>query len=102
MHGVLWLPAFQPIVGHAWLVRHVARDSTSAQALADAPWARYTSLEVDLEPTLRRAKLDWWGMLWLETFPERRPIGIALLLTFVGLAGVGGWQLRRGLRNPGS
>lgn len=98
MHGVLWLPAFSPIVGHAWMLRHVAQDSPPEHALKDAPWRRYTTLEVDLSSTFRRATLDWWGMLWLDRFPERRPAGIVLLLSFVGLTLAGGWQLRRAPR----
>ena len=95
MYGTVWLPAFQPIVGHAWLLRHRALDSEPQVALEDAPWRRYTTIEIDLASSLRRARIDWWGSLWLDDYPERRGIGIGLTVGFLGMIVGGALLLRR-------
>ncbi len=89
LHALLWLPPFQPIVGHAWLVRHVAFEHAWEQAERDAPWHRYTTLQLDVERSYRRVRFDWWGLLWLRDIPSKRTSGLALLAVFV-LATMGG------------
>ncbi len=85
LYGMIWVPALQPIAGHAWMVRHMGDDADNAAALVDAPWRRYTTLDIDLGRTLRKTPVDWWGLLWLDDFPERRGTGIVLLILFSGM-----------------
>jgi hypothetical protein len=65
LHALNWLPPFSPIEGHWWLLRHKVRKSTWEQAAADAPWRRYTSLEINIARTFKAARPDWWGLDFL-------------------------------------
>jgi hypothetical protein len=95
-YGLLWMPQFQPIVGHAWLLHHVARGHDWATASADAPWVRHTSLAFELDKTYARAHLDLWPLTWQ---PEERGAGIGVLavlgvLLVLGAgAGVRAWRV---------
>ncbi|MDQ3366324.1 MAG: hypothetical protein M3680_12940 [Myxococcota bacterium] len=100
-YELLWTPAFQPIHGHWWLVRSLARGDAAQSAQQHAPWRRYTTLDVDLSSTYPRARIDWWGLLWIKDAPHTRTAGLALLVLLVtGLAlGVWRWlRLHRGAR----
>jgi hypothetical protein len=79
-HQLHWLPPFQPILGHWWLVRSLAADRTAAEAATDAPWRRHTSLDLNITTSYPRARLDWWGMLWIKDFPQTRVAGVILLV----------------------
>lgn len=71
MFAQQWLPALSPIVGHAWLARHIARGDPWAEAQRDAPWRQFTTLET---PSARgpyaAARLDWWGVALTD--PQQR------------------------------
>lgn len=95
VHQLEWLPPFQPIVGHFWLLRSLIAGDDAAAAEANAPWHRYTSTTFNIKEPYNRARLDWWGMLWIKDFPQTRAIGIVLLLLM--LAGTG-WGIRLWLR----
>lgn len=88
-YEITWTPAFQPIRGHWWLVKSLARDADSKSAQVDAPWRTYTSLDLDLEKDWGRTRLDWWVMLWWRDAAETQTLGIVLLLVMVGGTGVG-------------
>lgn len=92
-YELLWAPPFHPIRGHAWLLASLARGDDAAAAAARAPWRRYTTLAVDLSRTYPRARLDWWGMIWLADAPQTRPLGLAVLaaLALLLVAGVARW-----------
>ncbi len=94
-YELLWTPAFQPIRGHWWLVKSLARDDDAKSAQVDAPWRRYTTLEVNLQSTYPRARIDWWGLLWLKDAPHTRTAGIVLLLILVGGLAAGIWMWLR-------
>ena len=47
-YEILWTPPFQPIRGHAWLLRALARGDDAASAQRDAPWRTYTTLPLQL------------------------------------------------------
>jgi hypothetical protein len=91
-YELLWTPAFQPIRGHWWLVRSIARGDSAEDAQRDAPWRTYTRLPVRLSDTYARSRIDWWGLIWLEDAPRTRPLGLAVLL---GLAAALAWALWR-------
>jgi hypothetical protein len=59
-HHLQWLPPFQPIRGHAWLLRHVPFGHDWATAEPDAPWRGTTTLRLDLSERWRGVRLDWW------------------------------------------
>lgn len=92
-YQLLWLPAFQPIRGHWWLVKSIARgDKSGEEAQHDAPWRHYTSLQVNLATTYPRARIDWWGLLWIADAPHTRTLGVVLLLMFAAATAFGVWR----------
>jgi hypothetical protein len=58
MHSMQWLPPFQPILGHYWMFRHLDEGWVAAEK--DAPWHRYTSLQLNIAGSWNRARFDWW------------------------------------------
>lgn len=93
LYGLNWLPAFQPIEGHFWLLRHRALGHKWERAELDAPWHRYTSLKLDLSHPYDRARIDWWLLEWKG---KQRKVGVALFLVFLtGMAGATVVCLRR-------
>jgi hypothetical protein len=80
------LPAFQPIEGHYWLLKHALRGHTWDQAVADAPWRRYTSLPLD---TTRRwvpwPPVDWWYSSWTGKLAAAGKALFVFLLLGAGL-----------------
>jgi hypothetical protein len=80
MYPLQWLPPFQPIAGHAWLVPHVLRGDDWRTAERDAPWHRYTTLTLDISSSYANARLDWW---FLELYPVAPKVALALLLTLL-------------------
>jgi hypothetical protein len=92
-YEILWTPAFQPIKGHWWLVKSLARgDKDGAEAQVDAPWRRYTSLAVNLNASYPRARIDWWGLLWLKDATHTWLAGLILLILFSAATAFGIWR----------
>ncbi|HWU91541.1 MAG TPA: hypothetical protein VN253_29940 [Kofleriaceae bacterium] len=93
VHQLEWLPPFQPILGHLWLLRATLRGDDAKQAEADAPWKRHTSLALPIASSYARVRLDWWGLLWISDVPGTLIPGAALLLLFLAaaLAGARAW-----------
>jgi hypothetical protein len=90
MHGHQWLPPFSPIDGHWWMLRHVPFGHSWKDAQADAPWKRYTSLELNAGKSVYEAsRIDWWGLIWIKEHKKLRGPGIAWLTIF-GLMTLGG------------
>lgn len=83
-----WLPALNPIFGHAWLVHHVARQDPWTVAERDAPWRQFTDLET---PSVARpyaaARIDWWGVALAD--PQQRTTAWCWLVMFFACGGVG-------------
>ncbi|MDZ4694663.1 MAG: hypothetical protein SGI86_05900 [Deltaproteobacteria bacterium] len=86
VHPVQWLPPFQPIEGHLWLVRHVLAHDDVETAERDAPWHRYTRVKTPISLTYPRARLDWWFMAFRE---DKRVTEGVLLLVFFSLGTIG-------------
>lgn len=92
-YEILWTPAFHPIKGHWWLVKSIARgDDNGTEAQVDAPWRRYTSLQVNLNATYPRARIDWWGLLWLRDARHTWVAGLVLLALFTAITAFGVWM----------
>ncbi len=100
MHRQQWLPAFQPIAGHLWLLRHVPRGHDWATAVKDTPWSRYTTVPFDVSGPYEAVRLDWW---FLELRTLSLPLALVLLvLLTAGTAGGTRAFLRRWRRPPGA
>jgi hypothetical protein len=98
-----WLPAFTPIAGHLWLLRHNLpgrHHDPWDVAEADAPWHRYTKLQLDIAASYRRVHLDWW----LYDFNGHlRRIGLVLFAAMVlalGASAVFWWRSTRAVYPP--
>jgi hypothetical protein len=65
-----WLPPFQHIVGNYWLLTHLPYKHDWVRAERDAPWRRYTNLQVNIEESYGRARVDWWFTEYRGTFPR--------------------------------
>jgi hypothetical protein len=91
-YEILWTPAFQPIKGHAWLLAAMARGDTADEAQLTAPWRRYTSLPMQLGRTYPRARVDWWGLLWMRDGTHTWVVGLVLLVGFVAGVAFGVWM----------
>jgi hypothetical protein len=99
MHGLQWLPPFQPIAGHWWLLQHVPFQHDWRQAEADAAWHRYTRLRLDIAATYAAARVDWWYLEFAN--PVNRIPGLVLLtLLGAGALASGGMFLRRLRAHP--
>jgi hypothetical protein len=81
MHSMQWLPPFQPIVGHFWMLRHL--DDSWVVAEQDAPWHRYTSLQLNIAANWNRARFDWWFIEFRGTNPKISWVLIFLLPVLV-------------------
>jgi hypothetical protein len=64
-----WLPPFQHIVGNYWLLTHLPFKHDWVRAEKDAPWRRYTNLQIDIHEAYARARIDWWFVEYRGTFP---------------------------------
>jgi hypothetical protein len=82
VYGLNWLPAFQPIEGHWWLLRNRMRERDGQAAEADAPWHRYTSLKLNIAASYGRARYDFWLMDWRG--PHRTAGWLLFGLFFLG------------------
>jgi hypothetical protein len=60
VYPTVWLAPFQPILGHAWLLRHVPFDHPWQRAVEDAPWRRHTRLPLDVRASYERVRMDHW------------------------------------------
>jgi hypothetical protein len=69
IYSLHWLPPFQHIVGNYWLLSHLPGKDDWVKAEQDAPWRRYTSLQLNIKESYGRARVDWWFVEYRRTFP---------------------------------
>lgn len=94
-----YVPQFSPLVGHAWLVRHVL--NKDADLGRDAPWKALLTAPIDLRSVWPALRIDWWALDWLSGPQQRRPAGIVTLGLFtLGAALAAGSLVRRLRREP--
>ncbi len=96
MYPLLWLPPFQPIVGHYWAFKHVVAGHDWKRAEADAPWHTHTSLKLDISGTYQRFRLDWW----ILDYEKDRAAAALLMILMLSLSGESAYLWWRCLR-PG-
>jgi hypothetical protein len=82
LYGLQWLPPFQHIVGNYWLLGHLPKNDTWVVAEKDAPWRRYTNLQLDIRESYGRARVDWWFIEYRHTLPTLAWT-LAILLPFL-------------------
>jgi hypothetical protein len=103
-----YVPAFSPLVGQAWLLRHlVTRDE---QLDRDAPWKPVVPMNANFSDTWSRLRLDWWPLEFLgnrepwrvgQRPPQLRgeaPVPYAATGIFFGVLALGVWVGARGVR----
>jgi len=59
-----YIPAFSPLRGQVWLLRHLVRQDPDLDR--DAPWKSVMPLPADLTDGWRRLRVDWWPLDWLD------------------------------------
>jgi hypothetical protein len=69
IYSLHWLPPFNHILGNWWLLRHVPNEHDWVTAEKDAPWRRYTNLQLGIRESYARARVDWWFVDYKRTFP---------------------------------
>ena len=81
MHPLQWLPPFQPIEGHWWLLKHVPFGDNWYEAEGDAPWRRYTTMRLNVADGYARARVDWW---FLDYAKGHLAEGLAIMVLMLG------------------
>lgn len=69
IYSLHWLPPFNHILGNWWLLRHVPNEHDWVTAEKNAPWRRYTNLQLNIRESYARARVDWWFVDYKRTFP---------------------------------
>lgn len=91
-YEIMWAPPFHPIRGHWWLVQSIARGDSAAEAQQSAPWRTYTTLDVRLDQNYPRARIDWWGLIWLRDATHTALAGIVVLGVLLSVLGFAVWR----------
>ena len=69
IYSLHWLPPFNHILGNYWLMSHVPDGDDWVKAEKDAPWKRYTNLQLNIKDSYARARVDWWFIDYRHPFP---------------------------------
>lgn len=85
-----FIPQFSPLLGHAWLLRHLV--SGDRGFAADAPFRQLVPIGARLDAEWPRLELNWWG---IGAAPAARAIILWIELTAAAVSAV---CLVRGLR----
>jgi hypothetical protein len=91
MYSLNWLPPFQPIVGHWWLLKHVPWKHDWATAEADAPWHTYTKLRLDIKDVYPVGRTDWWMLDYVPNGNLRSGIILLVVMSVLGLLSIAGF-----------
>lgn len=91
-----WLPAFQQIEGHWWLLKSVPLKKSWIDATMTAPWTRYTTMVVPIDRSYRQARVDWWVLQFWKRFKPASFILLAILILGSCASGFAwAWSCRR-------
>ena len=93
-----YIPAFSPLRGQWWLLRHVIHDDPDLDR--DAPWKSLVPQPANMTDVWNRSRIDWW-LLEFSTNDAPRPkvAWTMLLLLVVATAATGAVALRRPRRD---
>jgi hypothetical protein len=90
LYPLHYLPQFQPIVGHWWLLHHVPFGHDWKQADADAPWRSDTAIPMNIAASYARFRVDWWYL----DYGNFRLVAWLLIALLTAIGGLGIWQWR--------
>ncbi len=89
-------------MGNYWLLSHLPKNDNWVTAEADAPWRRYTNLQINIQQSYARARVDWWFVEYRPTFPTLSWTLVILLpaltLLMLALFGLEVWRAVRSAR----
>jgi hypothetical protein len=98
LYALHWLPPFQHILGNAWLLEHLKTGDDWMTAEGDAPWRRYTNLQLNIRETYARARIDWWFIEYRRDMPTLSwTLAIVLPLSSLVLLALFLFELRRAM-----
>lgn len=89
-----YLPAFSPLRGQAWLLRHLIHQDPDLDR--DAPWKSLVPFPADLHDGWNRLRLDWWMLEFTDAAGKARVAVVLLAIMLAATAATG----RRALRRP--
>ena len=93
-----YIPAFSPLRGQWWLLRHLVHDDPDLDR--DAPWKSIMPYPANLDEAWTRLRLDWWLLEFTQGGDSRpRVAATLLLLMMAATAGTGALALRRPRRD---
>ncbi len=92
-----YLPAFSPLRGQWWLLRHLYHDDPDLDR--DAPWKSLVPYPANLSDGWYRARLDWWLLEYTSNGPKPRVATALLLILLTATAATGALALRRPRRD---
>ena len=93
-----YIPAFSPLRGQWWLLRHLVHDDPELDH--DAPWKSIVPYPANMSDTWTRERLDWWLLEYVQGGDARPKVGAALLLLMLAAtAATGVVALRRPRRD---
>ncbi len=89
-----YIPAFSPLRGQWWLLRHVIHEDPALDE--DAPWKSIVPYPANMSDAWTRVRLDWWLLEFTEGKDSRPRVAAALLLLMLAATAASGvWALRR-------
>jgi hypothetical protein len=93
-----YIPAFSPLRGQRWLLRHLVHDDPELDH--DAPWKSIVPFPSNMTDTWTRIRLDWWFLEFVQGTDARPKVGVVLLLLMLAATAVtGAFALRRPRRD---
>ena len=57
-------------MGNYWLWDHLPKNHDWITAERDAPWRRYTHLNINIAENYARARIDWWFVEYRKIHPQ--------------------------------
>ena len=82
LYHLQWLPPFQQLWGHHWLLPHLQRQDGYVDSIVDTPWKPYTAGVVHMARDFSKVRPD----LWLARFDNIQPVPSRRLKTGLGWA----------------
>jgi hypothetical protein len=93
-----YIPAFSPLVGQWWLLRHVVHNDPNLDE--DAPWKSVIPFPANMSEAWVRVRLDWWLLEFTQGQDSHPRVAAALLLLMLAATtATGVWALRRPRRD---
>jgi hypothetical protein len=89
-----YIPAFSPLRGQHWLLRHLVHDDPELDE--DAPWHSIVPYPSNMSEAWTRVRLDWWMLEYVQGTEKHAKVAASLLLLMLAATtATGVWALRR-------